>query len=176
MTITSARERCRAVTDDFNLPLELLLDHYGIPGGLDDPANGWRLALALAREHPQHGPRFRVPFFRRRSFKRSRGNPSNPEAAQRWWTAVVVIEAASEDGRSARGAARALAAIWRAQGVSTMTGNTLYRRYLRLRKEGMTEPMRRLIGTSGPILSDEECDRLIKGMKKEALMLALGKE
>ena len=31
--------------------LAALLDHYGIEGGLEEPGNGWKLAMALASDH-----------------------------------------------------------------------------------------------------------------------------
>ncbi len=37
-----------------------LLEHYGIPGGLNDPENGWKLALCLADDHiPGFGMTYR---------------------------------------------------------------------------------------------------------------------
>ena len=42
--------------------LVALLDHYGISGGLDNPENGWLLALMLADERvPSFAPTYRTP-------------------------------------------------------------------------------------------------------------------
>ena len=46
----------------FGDKLVALLDHYGIHGGLDNPENGWKLALWLAGDHvPGFAPTYRTP-------------------------------------------------------------------------------------------------------------------
>ena len=109
--------------------LTALLDHYGIEGGLDDPANGWKLALCLAGDHVKEF----APVYRRPSKPPHR--PHELRAGARDIILCLELTHAKLEGRSVLQTADKLAQRWQAQGKSNASGATLYRKYFRLRKE-----------------------------------------
>ena len=126
--------------------LEALLDHYSITGGINDPENGWHLALRLAGEH--------IEGFAAKPQKPSRPahRPPDPIAGVRDLVLCYEGYRAKAEGRSEREAVRDLADSWRNNGTCALadvtfswTDDTLWRHYQRLRRQlgdsGLTDGM-----------------------------------
>ena len=108
-----------------------LLDHYGIPGGLDDLGNGWKLALCLAGDHvPGFAPTYRTP----------PKPPHRPDddlhVGGRNLILCLELKRAELEGRSVRQASRELAGRWRKEGKCDWNGESLRRLYISLRDSG----------------------------------------
>ncbi len=121
------------VKDEFPIvgKMVALLDHYGIPGGLDDPEIGWHLAFMLAQDH--------VP-----GFAQTHRPPPNPPhrphdlgVGFRDMLTYTELERARREGRPVRQAARELAERWRKEGKSDWSGESLRQRYYKIRKSGV---------------------------------------
>ena len=122
----------------FGDKLVALLDHYGISGGLDNPENGWLLALMLAGDHvPGFAPTYRTP-------AKPPHRPHDLWVGARDLCLCLELELAKLKGRSVRRASQELAERWRKEGKEgkyNWDGETLRRRYMRLRKKEPTEGM-----------------------------------
>lgn len=114
-----------------------LLDHYNIPGGLNDPENGWKLALCLADDHiPSFGMTYRP-------WPKPKHRPHDLLVAGRDLILCLELLRVELEGGSVRQASRALAARWRAEGKCDWKAESLRRRYMLLRKSGeLTEGMK----------------------------------
>ena len=118
--------------DEFPLvgKMVALLDDYGIPGGLDDPENGWHLAFMLAQDHvpgfvPTHRPPPKPPH-----------RPHDLAVGFRDVLIYVELERAKREGRELRQAARELAERWRKEGKCDWKAIALEKKYYKIRKSG----------------------------------------
>ena len=108
-----------------------LLDSYGIPGGLDDPMNGWSLVLRLAHDLiPGFVPTYRRP-------RRPAHRPHDLSVGHRDVYTYVYLERARREGRFVRQAARELAEKLRKEGKCGWNGESLRQRYLQIRRSGV---------------------------------------
>ncbi len=110
--------------------LVALLDHYGISGGLDNPENGWLLAAMLADDH--------VRDFRPTPCTPAKPphRPHDPMVGARDLCLSSVLMLAELKGHSVRRASQELAERWSKEGKHNWNGETLRRRYMRLRDNG----------------------------------------
>lgn len=120
--------------------LVALLDHYGIPGGLENPENGWKLALMLADDHvpgfaPTHRPPAKPPH-----------RPPNPFVGARHLVLLLEGKVARAEKRSEREAVRELGQRWREQGKIKSSDASLWREYQKVcdqvRKSGLSDGMK----------------------------------
>ncbi len=110
--------------------LVILLDFYGIPGGADDPMNGWALALMLAHHHvPGFPPKFRLP-------QKPAHRPPDRRVGFRDLLTYTELERARREGRSVRQAAHELAEKLRKEGKCDWEAIALENRYYKIRKRG----------------------------------------
>ena len=107
-----------------------LLDYYGIPGGLNDVGDGWRLSLCLADDR---FPEFRATYG---PWPKPKHRPHDLHIGARDLILCLELLRAELEGRSVRQASRELAARWRKEGKSDWSGESLRQRYMRLRKSG----------------------------------------
>ncbi len=114
-----------------------LLDHYNIPGGLNDPENGWKLALCLADDHiPSFGMTYRP-------WPKPKHRPHDLLVGGRDLNLCLELLRVELEGGSVRQASIKLAARWRKEGKCTWKAESLRRRYMLLRKSGeLTEGMK----------------------------------
>ena len=126
------------ILGQFGDKLVALLDHYGIPGGLENPENGWKLALWLAGDHvPGFAPTYRI-------MPKPPHRPHDLIVGARDLCLCSALLLAELEGRSVRRASQELAERWRKEGKEgkyNWDGETLRRRYMRLRKKKPTEGM-----------------------------------
>ena len=107
-----------------------LLDHYGIPGGLSDPGNGWKLALCLADDHiPDFGMTYRPS-------PKPKHRPHDLLVGGRDLILCMELLRVEVEGGSVRQASIELAARWRKEGKCTWKAESLRRRYMLLRDRG----------------------------------------
>lgn len=115
--------------------LKALLDRFGIPGDLNDPATGWKLALGLAIDNEKgFGHTYRPP-------PKPRHRPQNLRIGARNLNLCLLLIQAELDGRSVRATAEKLAKEWRDGGVCDLKAESLRKTYRRFKKEGPTEAM-----------------------------------
>ncbi len=114
-----------------------LLDHYNIPGGLNDPENGWMLALCLADDHiPDFGMTYRP-------WPKPKHRPHDLLVGGRDLILCMDLLRVELKGGSVRQASIELAARWRKEGKCTWKAESLRRRYMLLRDSGeLTEGMK----------------------------------
>ncbi len=114
-----------------------LLDHYNIPGGLNDSENGWTLALCLADDHiPGFGMTYRPR-------PKPKHRPHDLLVGGRDLILCMELLRVELEGGSVRQASRELAERWRREGKCNWKAESLRRRYMLLRKSGeLTEGMK----------------------------------
>lgn len=114
-----------------------LLDHYNIPGGLNDPENGWKLALCLADDHI---PGFGMTY---RPWPKPKHRPHDLLVGGRDLILCMELLRVELEGGSVRQASRELAERWRKEGKCDWKAESLRRRYMLLRDSGeLTEGMK----------------------------------
>ena len=125
--------------------LAALLTRYRIHGGLDDPGNGWKLALALAGDHVRgFAPTYRpIP--------KPAHRPPTLRAGARDLILLLTGARAKVEGKNEREAIRRLGARWRKAGKSNWSDASLWSRYQRIRQNptaGMTAAAKVLAGST----------------------------
>ncbi len=125
------------VKDEFPIvgKMVALLDHYGIPGGLDDPDTGWLLAFMLAHDHvpgfaPTQPPPPTPP-------PKPPHRPPNLAVGFRDVIIYAELSRAKREGRPVSQAARELSERWRKEGKCDWQGIALEKKYYKIRKSGV---------------------------------------